>query len=127
MSRPILKPYYLLTNADMTATQTAGPTNIEQVSCIGYDIAWTGAPVGTFAVQVSNTYVPGPLNNLPNNPGTWTTLPNNSFQGTYPVPAGSASNGALDIDITGFSWIRLVYTPTSGTGALTVVVSAKVS
>jgi hypothetical protein len=126
--RPIFTPKYLLTNASMAVQQIAGPSNIEQVSCISYDISWTGAPVGTFAIQVSNTYVPNPSpGNLPLNPGTWTTIPQNVFTGVYPTPAGTPSNGALDFDVTGFTWVQLVYTPTSGSGSLTVVVSGKVA
>jgi len=126
--RPLLKPTYVVTNGDMSGNITSLPTNIEQISMASYDISWTGVPVGTFQVQVSNSYVPSAApGNLPNNSGNWTTIPAADFQGNYPVPAGSASNGALDVSITGFTWVRLVYTSTSGTGTLNVVVAGKVS
>jgi len=113
----------------MSGNITSLPTNIEQISMLSYDIAWTGSPVGTFQVQVSNSYIPAQVypNNTPVNAGNWTTIPAADFQGNYPVPAGSASNGALDVAITGFTWVRLVYTSTSGTGSLNVVIAGKVS
>lgn len=125
-SRNILKPFYVFTNQQMTTSSTSPATNLEVTSCISYDLQWTGAPVGTFQVQVSNTYVPSAApGNLPNNPGNWITIPSTNFQGNYPTPSGTPSNGALDIDVTGFTWIRLVYTATSGTGSLTAVIAGK--
>lgn len=127
-SRPMLKPFLVVTSGDMSGNITSLPTNIEQISCLSYDIAWTGTPTGTFAVQVSNTYVPSAApGNLRQNAGNWTTIPAANFQGTYPTPAGSADNGALDLDVTAFSWVRLVYTRSSGTGTLNVMVAGKVT
>lgn len=127
-SRPVLKPFRVVTNGDMSGTVTSLATNMEQLSCVSYDLAWTGTPNGAFTVEVSNTYVPSAApGNLPVNAGNWTVIPQSSFQGTYPTPAGSSSNGALDIDITGFTWIRVVYTPASGTGVLNVYIAGKVT
>lgn len=108
------------------ATSITGPaTNINGMPAIGYDLTWTGSPVGTFDVQVSNSYSQDPEGNVIN-AGSWTVLPHSSFQGTYPVPAGTPSNGFLDIEAVGSAWIRLVYNATSGSGNLTVIVAAKV-
>jgi hypothetical protein len=123
-SRPILKPYQLVTNQSMTSTFTSNPTNIEQLSLLSYDISWTGTPNGTFSVQVSNTYVPAASSpgNLPVNAGNWTTL----TLSTLPTATGAPGNGGIDIAATGFTWCRLVYTPSSSTGTLSVTVSGKV-
>ncbi len=127
-SRPLLKPFYVIKNGDMSGNITSPATNIEQLSCISYDLQWSGAPVGTFQVQVSNTFVPSAApGNLPVNPGNWTTIPSTVFVGNYPVAAGVPSGGALDFDVSGFSWVRLVYMAVSGTGALTAVVAGKVT
>lgn len=112
----------------MSTTLTSIATNIEQISCASYDIAWTGSPVGVITVEVSNTYVPSAApGNRPVNAGNWSVIPSSAFTGTYPTPSGTANNGALDLAITGFTWVRIVYTPTSGTGSLTVVVAGKVT
>lgn len=108
------------------ATQIISPaTNINMQPGISYDLLWTGAPVGTFAVQVSNTYRQSPAGVVVN-AGNWNTLPTSSFTGTYPVPAGTPGNGFLDVVGTEAAWVRIVYNPVSGTGNLTVVPASKV-
>lgn len=89
---------------------------------ISYDISWTGAPVGSFVVQVSNTFTQN-ADGTVRNVGNWDTLP-------LSAPAAitsSPGNGAIDIDATGFYAIRLVYNPTSGTGVLNAFIAGKVS
>lgn len=115
-----------LINAASMATSITGPaTNINMRPSIGYDLTWTGSPVGTFDVEVSNSYSQDPEGNVVN-AGSWTILPVSSFQGTYPVPSGTASNGFLDIEAVGSAWIRIVYNATSGSGNLTVIIASKV-
>lgn len=126
--RPLIqaRPIFPIVNAVSMATNIISPpTNINMLPGLSYDLQWTGAPVGTFAVQVSNSYSQNPDGSV-QTPGQWSTLPTSSFQGTYPVPAGSPGNGFLDIVGTEAAWIRLVYTATSGAGNLTVVPAAKV-
>ncbi len=113
-------------NAVSMATTITGPaTNIQGMPGISYDLTWTGAPVGTFQVQVSNSYFLNPEGALLS-AGSWNTLPTSAFTGTYPVPAGTSGNGFLDVVGTECAWVRLVYTATSGTGTLTVFCAAKV-
>lgn len=108
------------------ATQIISPvTFIGQIPGLSYDLLWTGAPVGTFSVQVSNTYRQDAAG-IVVNAGNWNTLPPSAFTGTYPVPAGTPGNGFLDVVGTEAAWVRLVYNPVSGSGNLTVVPAAKV-
>lgn len=127
-SRPLITPNLvapLIDGESMATSITSRPTYINQLPGISYDLVWTGTPTGTFEVQVSNTYSQDALGNVLS-AGNWNTLPTASFIGTYPVPAGSAGNGFLDVVGTEAAWVRLVYNATSGTGALTVVPAAKV-
>jgi hypothetical protein len=115
-----------LISSSMATSFNGPPTNINGIPGISYDLSWTGTPVGTFQVQVSNTYVPNPTpGGTALNAGNWTTLPPSSFTGTYPVPAGTANNGFLDVVGTEAAWVRLQYTATSGAGTLTVLAAAK--
>lgn len=126
--RPLIKPNLNvpIINAVSMATSITGPaTNINQLPGISYDLVWTGTPVGTFQVQVSNTYQQDSQGNQLA-VGHWETLPTSSFTGTYPVPAGSSGSGFLDVVGTEAAWVRLTYTASSGTGTLTVVPAAKV-
>ena len=127
-SRPLLTPNTntpVINAVSMASTITSPPTNINRLAGISYDIVWTGVPVGTFQVQVSNSYTQNE-DGTTANAGSWSTLPTSSFQGTYPIPAGSPGTGFLDVVGTEAAWVRLVYTASSGTGALTVIPAAKV-
>ncbi len=121
-SRPIFSPYQVITNASMTTQVISKVTIIQNLSQIGYDISWTGAPVGTFSVQVSNTYTQNGAG-IVQNPGNWTTL----TLSTVPMASGAPGNGYIDIDALSAYAIRLVYTPTSGTGVLNATICAKVA
>ena len=109
----------------MSASITGPATIIQKLPGISYQVVWSGAPVGTFTVQVSNTYSQNNDGSV-RNAGTWDDLPVASFQGTYPVPAGSSGHGVLDVCVTNVYAIRLVYNRTSGTGQLTAIACSKV-
>jgi len=121
-SRPIFSPYQVITNGNMASTVTSAVTIIQNLSQVGYDISWTGSPSGTFTVQVSNTYSQN-MDGTVNNPGTWTTLTLSSPT----MATGSSGNGYIDIDAISAFAIRLVYTPSSGTGTLQATICGKVS
>lgn len=126
--RPFIRPdvYTPLVNAASTAgTITSPATSINKLSGISYDLTWTGTTAGAFAVQVSNSYSIN-AEGATLTAGSWNTLPTSSFTGTYPVPAGGPGNGFLDVVGTEAAWVRLVFTPSSGTGTLTVLAAAKV-
>jgi hypothetical protein len=106
----------------MTTQVISAVTVIQNLSQIGYDVSWTGSPTGTFSVQVSNTYTQNAAGAVAN-PGNWTTL-------TLSAPTmatGSTGNGYIDIDAMSAYAIRLVYTPSGGTGTLNATICAKVS
>lgn len=126
--RPIIAPNIqkpLINAGDMSTSIIGPPTVIQRLPGISYDIVWTGAPVGTFSVEVSNTVVLGPSGAILAL-GSWNTLPAAVFVGDYPVPSGTPGIGFLDVVGTEAYAVRLVYNFTSGTGSLTVVPSAKV-
>jgi len=109
----------------MTTSIIGTPTIIQRLPGISYDISWTGSPVGTFSVEVSNTYQLSATGQVIN-AGNWTILPTSSFTGTYPVAIGAPGNGFLDVVGTEAYAVRLIYNATSGSGSLTVVPCAKV-
>ena len=126
--RPLIAPNNnvpLIKAGDMSGNITSPATIIQRLPGISYSLVWTGTPTGTFAVQVSNDYQLSSTGAVIN-AGNWTSLPTTSFSGTYPVPAGSASNGFLDVVGTEAYAVRIVYTASSGSGSLTVIPCAKV-
>lgn len=123
MSRPYMLPKEIFNAASMTSTIHSIPACIDNLSLVGFDISWAGAPVGTFSIEVSNSYNPGtPLSGIAA-PGSWTALTLST-----PITAtGTPGNAFIDIDAISATYIRLTYTATSGTGSLTAYLSAKVS
>jgi len=122
-SRPLLRPQKVIVNGDMSSSVTSLVTNINMISCVGYTVAWTGTPTGTFSVEVSQDYVaPVGVQDEPLNAGTWVPL-------TLSVPvlaAGTADTAFIDVDVTGAAYVRLVYTATSGSGTLNATIAGKV-
>lgn len=118
-SKGVLLPYLVVTAGSMAASITSLVTNIQYMDDVVYQIQWTGTPVGTFTVQVSEDYQQSGGTVL--NAGTWTTLTLSSAI----TAAGSADQAILDLNQLPYSWIRLVYTRTSGTGTLNAYISAK--
>lgn len=127
-SRPQIKPFSVITNGDMSASITSEPTILSNLSMCSYQISWAGtAPVGTVAVQFSNTYALNPDGTV-GNAGTWDTATLNymgSQVQSIPV-TGNADSGFIDISDTAAYAVRLVYTATSGVGTLQATLAGKV-
>jgi hypothetical protein len=105
----------------MTTTLISLPTIVQNISMASYDISWSGStPVGVITVQVSNTYQQNADGSV-RVAGNWTTL---VLSAATPV-SGNTGNGFVDVDATAGYAIRCVYTPTSGTGSLNVVLNGK--
>lgn len=120
-TRTNLKPFSVITNTSMGASVISPPTIINYATGVGYDISWTGTPVGTFSVEISNTYSVDAMGNQAN-AGNWTAV-------TLSAPitaAGTADNAFINLAGLEAYAIRLHYTRTSGTGTLNATVSGKV-
>lgn len=120
-TRNNLKPFSVIEDASMGANVISDVTVINYATGVGYDIAWTGTPVGTFSVEVSNTYSVDAQGNQ-KNAGNWTPL-------TLSAPiaaAGTADNAFINLAGLECYAIRLKYTRSGGSGTLNAVVSGKV-
>lgn len=114
MANKTLTPISIITNGDMSQASLTSPSTIIQwEDNVGMQVTWSGAPVGALAVQVSLDQI------------NWVTIPSSAFNGTYPVPGTTTSPGFLDMNQLSASYIRLVYTKTSGTGTLNALLVAK--
>lgn len=100
--------FTLLTAGDMSAaTVTSSAENFNQAALGGIQAVWTGSPVGTLILQISNDNV---------------TFSDYTGSSTAVSGAGDFMWNLLDI---GYQWIRVKYTRVSGTGSLTVTLSYK--
>tara|TARA_R110002126_G_scaffold172712_1_gene321498 strand:- start:3754 stop:4095 length:342 start_codon:yes stop_codon:yes gene_type:complete len=97
-----------LVAGDMSGTLTGDSTNIMHTDRVGYQILYTGAPNGTFSVEVSNDET------------TWQAL----VLSVAIAATGSGDNHFIDVE-TASKFVRLVYTFSSGTGSLDVKLTAK--
>lgn len=111
-----LQPYQIYpTTAVTSGNKTSAVTEIFNKDNIAIQLLWTGTLAGTFDVQVSADY------NHVTGSGTWDSLP------LTPVPtaSGSADSWLIELIQMAPKYIRTVFTYTSGSGNLTMTLTAK--
>ena len=120
-SRPILTPFPVILDGDMSSDIDSNVTIATNLSIISYDIFWAGtAPVGTLSVQVSNTYTINAEGSV-NVTGSWRDYP-----GASAAVSGNTGTGYFNVSQLGSYAVRLHYAAGSGVGVLQAVVNAKV-
>ncbi len=116
-----LTVFHSVVSASMAADVTSPVTNIKDQDNVGFQVIWTGVPVGTFAVEVSNSHAQD-SQGVVSNAGTWSAL---TFDPPLAAATGAAGDFFIDVNQAGAAWIRFKYTATSGTGTLNVWLSGK--
>ena len=114
-----LPAYKLIVNGDMSADIVSSATNIKIQDNIGFQLVWTGTPVGSFSAQMSFDHEE--QNGVVVTPGNWIDI----IQSTVITASGSADKGIMNLTQLTAPWIRVKYTATSGTGVLNAWVGAK--
>jgi hypothetical protein len=111
----------LVNNADASVTIDSPAYSLDQVWGISLQAVFSGSPVGTVKLQGSDDSGVGPTSQYPNAPiiVNWTDIVNSSNAVT------GAMNVVWNIADPFQKWIRLVYTPASGTGNLTLTINSK--
>lgn len=122
-SRPVLAPFPVIVDGDMSGNLTSKVTIMDNLSMVSYSVSWVGtSPVGEIVCEVSNDYSTNADGSV-RNAGTWNELP----LSTVAAVSGNADNGFLDIDAQAGYALRLRYLRTSGIGTLNAVVKGKVA
>lgn len=98
----------LIVDGDMSSNITSPSSNILYQDRAGYQLVWTGTPVGTFSVEVSNDET------------TWTEL----TLTTAITGGGAADNAFIDVE-TAAKYVRVVWTASSSTGTLQAHITSK--
>jgi hypothetical protein len=99
------------------------PINIQFMDNVGFQVEWTGDPVGVISVQFSLNYVPGqPHQNKPANAGTWYDL---TFDPALAQPAGAAGGYGINCNQVPYPWLRLSYVGSGGSGVFNAWTTAK--
>ena len=103
-----------------SATLTSSVVEIRNQDNVGIQLSWTGTPVGTFAVQISINHAQDASGNV-TVAGDWVTL----TLSPSIAAAGTPDSAIIDLNQMSASYIRVVYTRTSGTGTLNAYITAK--
>lgn len=99
----------ILSACDMSAaTCTSSNVNLETLKGVGLQAVWTGSPTGTIKLQGSNDNA------------TFTDISN-----TSQATGGAASSYIWNLIDQHYRFVRLLYTKSSGTGALTITALSK--
>ena len=98
----------LIFAGDMSEDITGPSTNILHLDRVAFQLVWTGAPTGSFDVEVSNDET------------TWVAV----TLTTAVTASGSGDTALIDVE-TGAAFIRIKYNDTSGTGSLNAHIVAK--
>lgn len=113
----------IVTNQVMNTTINSSAYNVQQIYGYAIQATFTGAPTGTFKLQASNdpatSYNPG--NGTGANPVVnWTDIANSPYVVT------ASGNYMWNVYDVMYTWVRLVYTDTSG-GTSTAVLNAYIN
>lgn len=120
MAYNIISAAHIVKAQSMATDVTSPAFNIQNQDNAGIQIDFTGAPVGTFAFEVSMDYKEDNNGNILN-AGHWITLPVSPAI----AAAGAADQAYVDLNQLSAPYMRVVYNRTSGTGVLDIYASAK--
>lgn len=116
-------PVQIITSGDMSqSTVTSLGLDMNQMVLASIQAVYTGSPVGTLKLQISNDIVsapPGGGTNLASLVTNWSDYTGSSLSISA---AGDFTYNLLDI---GYRWLRLVYTKSSGTGTINATFCGK--
>lgn len=117
----------LAVNQDMSTSSKTIGLDLNQEFGYSIQAVWTGAPVGTFTVEVSNDIVPvAPATSNPVGPNPAANVVNwSTYTNSEVTTDGANGNWTWISQLIPYRWARLSYASTSGTGSLNVVMYAK--
>lgn len=123
MHKNVIDNQRIFLDKAMSGTIISSVCFIKHVDSVGIDLSWTGEPVGSFSVQVSNSFKGGtPPTGGPLQAGSWTSLPLNPT----PQAVGSSTSGwFININQMSGSYMRVVFTSSTATGVLNAYFSGK--
>lgn len=110
----------LFSSADSSVSQTSPALLLEHVVNFAIQVVFTGAPSGTLKLQASCDYGrPDASFNISSQVTNWGDITGSS---TVVATAGTITYNFEDC---GFTWVRLVWTPTGSVGTLSAKFNSK--
>jgi hypothetical protein len=120
MAYNLLKPVAIFTATAMTSSLTSVIVEIRNQDNIGIQLHWTGAPVGTFTVQISSDHLQDAEGNV-QVPGNWVSL----VLSPAITASGTPDDAYIDLNQMSAQYVRVLYNFTSGSGTLSGLAVAK--
>lgn len=90
----------------------------------GLQLNFTGTPTGVFTVQVSGDYLPGTGTTVLR-AGKWINIPVRDIDGNSPLASGAADTHMFILNNIPGPFLRVLYTPISGSGSLDIWITGK--
>lgn len=119
-------PVKLLESGDMSTSLKSIGIDLNQAAICSIQAIWQGAPKGKINLEISNDIVPvASVISNPVGPDPAANVINWSYYTGSNVAVTEAGDFLWILKDVGYRWIRLSYTPTSGSGVLKVVFSGK--
>lgn len=116
----------ILSNASMLSNINSIGIDVSQMALASIQAEWTGAPVGSFKLQISNDILPpAPSTSNPVGPDPAANVRNWSDYTNSTTAVSGSGNFTWNMVYVGYRWVRLVYTATSGTGSVSAAFSGK--
>lgn len=114
-------------NQDMSVSSNSIGIDINQEFSWSIQAVWTGTPVGTLSIEVSNDIVPvDPSNTNPVGPDPAGQVINwSTYTGSLVVVSGTDGNWMWIAQLGAYRWVRLAYEATSGSGTLNATMFGK--
>jgi hypothetical protein len=119
MAFNVLIPYKIVDSGDMSSSITSSIAEIIRQDNVGIQLVWTGSPIGSFSVQVSIDH--REVNGVVSNSGTWVNITLNPTISAV----GSGDSAYIELNQLSASYIRVVYTASSGAGTLNAYICGK--
>lgn len=100
---------------DMSVAINSIPTNLDSIVSYSISAIFTGSPAGVLQLQLSDDV---PIINIPD-PNSWSII-TDSIQNI-----AAAGHYSINVELPAYSWVRLQYIPSGGSGTLTARINAK--
>jgi hypothetical protein len=105
----------IVTNGNMSITIISSIINLNEVASYSVQAVYTGTPAGSIKLQGSNDI----MTSSGNPPTNWTDITDSVSD------ISTAGSYLINVEIPTYSWVRLVYSPTGGSGTLNARVNTK--
>jgi len=120
MAYNVVFPDQIVKAGDLSGNLQSPAFYIQNQDNIGFQLNWTGVPVGTFAVQTSADYKEDSQGNILNT-GHWIDIPLTMVITAF----GGPDQAVIYLYQLSTPWIRVTYSSTSGTGLFDLYATSK--